>query len=203
VTIFANDAINDVASKVPYVASIHNVELDSKPVVVTLTQKLPQVTVTKKLTFYPDGHYDINIKTSKDIRYFVYLGERPHVSKKLMAVAGDMVYTGDDVAHIIEDGKAEGRQVFQDVKLASSFDQYTAIILYGFKKNTNVVVEQGKDDNPTIGILICKSKDNLIVEYALKDINKPIGVSEYKLTKELPKELDFIYQDARIFFKNQ
>jgi len=44
-------------------------------------------------------------------------------------------------------------------------------------------------DNSTIGILICKSKDNLIVEYSLKDINKPIGVSEYKLTKELPREL--------------
>jgi len=44
-------------------------------------------------------------------------------------------------------------------------------------------------DNPTIGILICKSKDNLIVEYALRDINKPIGVSEYRLTKELPENL--------------
>ena len=44
-------------------------------------------------------------------------------------------------------------------------------------------------DNPTIGILICKSKDNLIVEYALKDMNKPIGVSEYKLTHKLPEEL--------------
>ena len=44
-------------------------------------------------------------------------------------------------------------------------------------------------DNPTIGILICKSKDNLIVEYALRDINKPIGVSEYRLTQELPDEL--------------
>ena len=44
-------------------------------------------------------------------------------------------------------------------------------------------------DNPTIGILICKSKDNLIVEYALRDVNKPIGVSEYKLTRELPEEL--------------
>lgn len=48
---------------------------------------------------------------------------------------------------------------------------------------------KSKEDNPTIGILICKSKDNLIVEYSLKDINKPIGVSEYKLTNELPKEL--------------
>jgi predicted nuclease of restriction endonuclease-like (RecB) superfamily len=44
-------------------------------------------------------------------------------------------------------------------------------------------------DNPTIGILICKSKKNTIVEYSLKDINKPIGVSEYCLTSKLPDEL--------------
>lgn len=43
-------------------------------------------------------------------------------------------------------------------------------------------------DNPTIGILICKSKNDTVVEYALNDINKPIGVSEYKLLKELPNE---------------
>ncbi len=48
---------------------------------------------------------------------------------------------------------------------------------------------KSETDNPTIGILICKSKDDLVVEYALKDINKSIGVSEYKMTKELPKEL--------------
>ena len=172
---FANDAINDAASKVPYVASTHNIELDNKPVVVTLTQKLPQVTVTKKLTFYPDGHYDINIKTSKDIRYFVYLGDRPHVSKKLMAVAGDMVYTGDDVVHIIEDGKAEGRQVFQDVKLVSSFDQYTAIILYGFKKDTNVVVERGKDDNP---VIYFEANQNV-------NLHGYIGPKEHKVLKAI------------------
>lgn len=44
------------------------------------------------------------------------------------------------------------------------------------------------DDNPTIGILICKSKNNTVVEYALKDIKKPLGISEYKLTEVLPKE---------------
>lgn len=41
-------------------------------------------------------------------------------------------------------------------------------------------------DNPTIGILICKSKNDTVVEYALKDINKPIGVSEYTITRSLP-----------------
>lgn len=45
------------------------------------------------------------------------------------------------------------------------------------------------NDNPTIGILICKSKNNTIVEYALNSIEKPIGVSEYKLLKELPNNL--------------
>ncbi len=48
---------------------------------------------------------------------------------------------------------------------------------------------KGKDDNTTIGILICKSKNDLIVEYALKDMKKPIGVSEYELTNSLPKNL--------------
>ena len=41
-------------------------------------------------------------------------------------------------------------------------------------------------DNPTIGILICKSKNKTVVEYALKDIKKPIGVSEYAITRSLP-----------------
>ncbi len=47
---------------------------------------------------------------------------------------------------------------------------------------------RGERDNPTIGILICKSKNDTIVEYSLKDINKPMGVSEYQLTQILPKE---------------
>lgn len=45
------------------------------------------------------------------------------------------------------------------------------------------------DDKPTIGILLCRSKDNLEVEYALQDINKPIGVSEFQLEKILPPNL--------------
>ena len=42
-------------------------------------------------------------------------------------------------------------------------------------------------DNPTIGLLLVKEKSKLSVEYALRDINKPIGVSTYHLTKYLPK----------------
>jgi predicted nuclease of restriction endonuclease-like (RecB) superfamily len=46
-----------------------------------------------------------------------------------------------------------------------------------------------EQDSPTIGILICKSKNDTVVEYALRDINKPIGVSEYMITQSLPDDL--------------
>jgi predicted nuclease of restriction endonuclease-like (RecB) superfamily len=43
-------------------------------------------------------------------------------------------------------------------------------------------------DNPTIGLIICKNKNNLVAEYALRGINQPIGVSEYQLTKIFPEQ---------------
>jgi predicted nuclease of restriction endonuclease-like (RecB) superfamily len=46
-----------------------------------------------------------------------------------------------------------------------------------------------ESDNPSIGILLCKEKDKMTAEYALRDINKPIGVSEYKLSDFVPQEL--------------
>jgi len=49
-----------------------------------------------------------------------------------------------------------------------------------------------KDDNPSIGLLLCKSRNKVIAEYALKSIEKPIGISEYELTKALPGKLQGI-----------
>lgn len=45
------------------------------------------------------------------------------------------------------------------------------------------------DENPSIGIILCKEKKRTIVEYALRDARKPIGVATYAITKSLPKEL--------------
>ena len=42
------------------------------------------------------------------------------------------------------------------------------------------------DDNPTLGLLICKSKDNILAQYALESSNVPIGVSEYELAQLYP-----------------
>ena len=46
-----------------------------------------------------------------------------------------------------------------------------------------------ESDNPTIGILLCRDKNNFETEFALRDINKPMGVSEFQLTEILPDEL--------------
>lgn len=48
---------------------------------------------------------------------------------------------------------------------------------------------RGDRDEPSIGILLCKSRDRVVVEYALSDIGKPMGVSEYQLTRALPDNL--------------
>lgn len=45
------------------------------------------------------------------------------------------------------------------------------------------------DDQPTIGLLLCKSRNRIVAEYALRDINKPMGVAEYQLISNLPPKL--------------
>ena len=42
------------------------------------------------------------------------------------------------------------------------------------------------NDNPTIGLLLCRYKNNVVAEYTLKDMNKPMGISEYKIKDYLP-----------------
>ena len=55
----------------------------------------------------------------------------------------------------------------------------------------NVVDDQlrHETDQPTIGLILCQTRDKILAEYTLRDIKKPIGISEYELTRILPQEL--------------
>jgi hypothetical protein len=44
-------------------------------------------------------------------------------------------------------------------------------------------------DQPTLGLILCQTKDRIIAEYSLRDIEKPIGVADYELTRALPEKL--------------
>ena len=50
---------------------------------------------------------------------------------------------------------------------------------------------RGPDDQPSIGLVLCASHDRVIVEYALRDVHKPIGVAEWqsRLVDSLPEDL--------------
>jgi len=83
---FSDAALNDEALKTPYTTSSSTVDLNSGNTKVILTQKLSSTTVTKELTFYKDGHYDININLSEPQAYFIMPGRRPDADHTIYMV---------------------------------------------------------------------------------------------------------------------
>ena len=57
-------------------------------------------------------------------------------------------------------------------------------------------------DNRTIGLLLCKSKDRIKAEYALRDLQKPIGISDYELGQALPKDFHAVCLRLKKLRKN-
>lgn len=54
----------------------------------------------------------------------------------------------------------------------------------------NHILKKDGIDNPTIGLLICKSKDSLLAQYALESSSQPLGISEYELSRLYPAEVE-------------
>ncbi len=67
------------------------------------------------------------------------------------------------------------------------FDSDGVVQLGTYVSAVNHILRQ-KNDNPTLGLLICKSKDNILAQYSLESSSQPIGVSEYELSKLYPVE---------------
>lgn len=105
-----------------------------------------------------------------------------------------------------------GRQVELNV---GGDDYYLDLLFYHLKLRCYVVVElktgdfkpehagqlsfylsavdaqvKSEQDAPSIGLLLCKTRNKLVAEYALRDNNKPIGVAEYQLAQALPADLE-------------
>ncbi len=74
-----------------------------------------------------------------------------------------------------------------DTKIGEFMPEYVGKIQFYLAALDDLIRMEG--ENPSIGIILCKSKDKTIVEYALRESNKPIGVSTYRIVSRLPKEL--------------
>ena len=69
---FFDSILNDEATKVAYTADVSEISIEDKSQKVILTQKLSNLTITKEVTFYPDGHYDAKVSLSDEKRHFIY-----------------------------------------------------------------------------------------------------------------------------------
>lgn len=158
----------------------------------------------------PEPFSDLAIQTLKDPYVFDFLAldskfrERDienqlvqHITKFLLELGKGFAFVGQQYHLVIAENDYYIDLLFYHIRLKC----YVVVEL----KNTKFIPEfagklnfylsavdslvKQEDDNPTIGILLCKDKSNLEAEFALRDINKPIGISELKLTEILPDNL--------------
>ncbi|MEF8716212.1 MAG: PDDEXK nuclease domain-containing protein [Candidatus Accumulibacter necessarius] len=153
---------------------------------------------------------DLARNTLKDPYLFDFLGvgkeadEREIESAIVQHITRFLLELGAGFAYV-------GRQVHIEV---GGDDFFIDLLFYHLKLRCYVVVElkagdfkpehtgqlnfylsavdslmKSEQDNPTIGLLLCKSQNRVVAEYALRDSNKPIGVAEYQLVAALPAEL--------------
>ncbi len=181
---FSDAKLNDEAHKVAYTTSSANLDLNSGSGKVELTQKLSSTTVTKEITFYKDGHYDIDIKLSTPKEYFIMIGERPNADHtRYMVVKGVMVKAKDSALKIIEDGDAEEALTIHNVEFGSSFDRYFTSILYNFKKPLTIYTQVTKDED---ALLFVEGKPTM-------SLHGYLGPKESKVLEALnPKLTDAI-----------
>jgi YidC/Oxa1 family membrane protein insertase len=189
---FANAELNEEALKTPYTTSASIVDLTSGASTLTLTQKLSKTTVTKTLTFYPDGHYDLDIKLSEAHDYFVMPGRRPDVDKTMFMVnQGSMLKKTNGEIQILEDGDGDDELNAVTVDFASSFDRYFASILYDFEQPLKVYTQKTEDDNALV--FIQGQPDFKLHGY--------IGPKDSEVLRGLnPKLIDAIEYGAMTFF---
>lgn len=108
---------------------------------------------------------------------FAFLGRQYHIE-----VAGDDYYLD-----MLMYNTFMHRYMVVELKVTEFKPEYVGKLNFYCSAVDDILCREG--DNKTIGLLLCKTKDRIKAEYALRDINKPIDISDYKLGQALPKDL--------------
>ena len=145
---FADVNLNAEAFKVSAIASLSNVDATTSTQELTLTQTLSDTVLTKKFTFYPDGHYDLTVNTTNDKQFFITNGFRPNVLADMYAVHGFITKLNDSTLKTIEDGDSSKNENFVGTKFVSNFDRYYTSLIYNFEKSLSVTVMPDEQSNP-------------------------------------------------------
>lgn len=120
-----------------------------------------------------------------------------HITRFLLELGKGIAFVGRQVPICLEDSNYFIDMLFYHLKLhaylviefkATKFKPEHAGQL-NFYLNLVDDFYKTPEDKPSIGLLLCKSRSKFEAEYALKGIEKPIGISEYKLTRAIPDDL--------------
>jgi predicted nuclease of restriction endonuclease-like (RecB) superfamily len=120
-----------------------------------------------------------------------------HIRKFLLELGAGFAFVGTQIPLTVDDEDFFIDVLFYHLKLRCyvvvelKAKKFKAADLGQLSFYLTAVDEQLRhpQDNPSIGILLCESRSKIVAEYALRRINAPIGISEYTLSKALPKEL--------------
>ncbi len=147
-TRFADSSINEEAFKIDVVASNSEIDASSSKQELVLTQTLTNTVLTKKFTFYPNGHYDLTVSSTNDKQFFITNGFRPNVIADMYAVHGFMAKLNDGTLKTIEDKNLSHEESLTGLKFVSNFDRYYATVIYNFEKSLAITLMPDSSSNP-------------------------------------------------------
>lgn len=119
-----------------------------------------------------------------------------NISRFLLELGSGFAYVGEEYRLKIGHTEKYIDLLFYNIKLhaycvievkTSTFDSGDIGQLGTYMTAVNHLIKT-EQDNPTIGLLVCKDKDNVLAQYALESSSQPIGVAEFQLTKFIPDE---------------
>jgi YidC/Oxa1 family membrane protein insertase len=193
---FENAELNKEIFSVKADADKKFIKLTDKPETLTLVQKLKNNEVVKKITFYPDGHYDVKISLAKPALYYISPGYRPDVAVDKLTIHGLVVKKSDGTLKIVDDGDAENETV-ENAIFAAEFDRYYTTLLFS-KKPFSAVILPDSQKNPTVFIKADGNRD--FTGYigpkfvdTLTSVNKELAdVAQYGVGTFFAKNLFFV-----------
>ena len=147
---FKETAINNEAFANDYHASSDKIVLNGESKQLILTQQLGTTTLTKEITFHPNGSYDTKVSLSEPAEYFITPGFRPNAVVDGFTFHGVLIKEADETITVIEDGDSKGGDRFIDAPLIAAVDRYYTTLLYDFEGGFDVVVSADKDKNPIL-----------------------------------------------------
>lgn len=176
---FADRNINNEAFSTRVNVSSSDIDATNIPQSITITQELSDTTLTKEITFKPDGTYSINVSSTNGKEFFITPGFRPDIIADMYADHGVLLKNNDNTLTIVEDGDLSSISNFIGIKIASAFDRYYATVLYNFERSMAISLMPDMAGNAQIFI---NGGDNIT-------LNGYMGPKEYDTLKALHPEL--------------